>query len=96
MIDVADEAVDLNASLILERRNAALEEWESKGITRHEMPAEDRAQWSDALDDIPGSWIKEMEDKGLPGRDVMVNCIEMLEELGHEFPRDWAADYRNP
>ena len=94
MMDVADEAVDLNASLILERRNAALEEWESLGITRHEMPEEDRSQWANALDDIPGNWIKEMEDKGLPGSEVMVTYIEILEELGHNFPRDWAADYR--
>jgi len=35
-----------------------------------------------------------MEDKGLPGSDVMVTYIEILEELGHNFPRDWAADYR--
>jgi TRAP-type C4-dicarboxylate transport system substrate-binding protein len=94
MVDVAAEAVDLNASLILERRNAALEEWEELGITRHDMPAEDRSQWAEALSDIPGDWIKEMEDKGLPGREVMVTYIEILEELGHKFPRDWAADYR--
>ena len=94
MRDVADEAVELNASLILERRNAALAEWEELGITRHEMPEEDRAQWANALEDIPGNWIKEMEDKGLPGSDVMVTYIEILEELGHNFPRDWAADYR--
>ena len=94
MIDVADEAVDLNASLILERRNAALEEWEELGIIRHEMPEEDRAQWANALEDIPGNWIAEMEGKGLPGSEVMVSYIEILEELGHNFPRDWAADYR--
>ena len=94
MIDVAEEAVDLNASLILERRNAALTEWEELGITRHEMPEEDRAQWANALEDIPGNWIKEMEDKGLPGAKVMVTYIEILEEMGHNFPRDWAADYR--
>ena len=94
MRDVADEAVDLNASLILERRNAALVEWEELGITRHEMPEEDRAQWANALEDIPGNWIKEMEDKGLPGSEVMVTYIQILEELGHNFPRDWAADYR--
>ena len=94
MMDVAEEAVDLNASLILERRNAALEEWEELGITRHEMPEEDRAQWANALEDIPGNWIKEMEDKGLPGAKVMVTYINILEEMGHNFPRDWAADYR--
>ena len=32
-----------------------------------------------------------MEDKGLPGRDVMIGYIEILEELGHTFPREWAA-----
>ncbi len=94
MMDVAEEAVDLNASLILERRNAALTEWEELGITRHEMPEEDRAQWANALEDIPGNWIKEMEDKGLPGAKVMVTYINILEEMGHKFPRDWAADYR--
>ena len=95
MRDVAEEAVDLNASLILERRNNALKEWEELGIIRHEMPEEDRTQWANALEDIPGNWIKEMEDKALPGRDVMVTYIEILEELGHNFPRDWAADYRD-
>ncbi len=95
MMDVADEAVDLNASLILERRNIALDEWEELGITRHDMPDEERAEWANALEDIPGNWIGEMEDKGLPGRDVMIGYIEILEELGHTFPRQWAADYRD-
>ena len=94
MRDVAEEAVELNASLILERRNAALAEWDELGITRHEMPEEDRAQWANALSDIPGEWIEEMEGKDLAGKEVMIRYIEILEELGHKFPRDWAADYR--
>ena len=94
MKDVADEAVDLNASLILERRNIAIDDWEALGITRHDMPDEERTKWANALEDIPGNWIGEMEDKGLPGRDVMIGYIEILEELGHTFPREWAADFR--
>lgn len=94
MREVADEAVELNASLILERRDAALSDWESLGITRHEMPEAERVAWANALSDIPGEWIDEMEGKGLDGRDVMVGYIEILEELGHSFPRNWAADYR--
>ena len=46
MLEVADEAVQLNASLIVERRHAALAEWEELGITRHDMADEDRAQWA--------------------------------------------------
>ena len=61
---VADEAVELNASLILERRNIALEEWEELGITRHDMPEEERAEWANALEDIPGNWIGEIEGEG--------------------------------
>ncbi len=95
MKDVADEAVILNSTLILERRNAALKDWEELGITRHDMPDEERTKWANALDDMPGSWIKEMEDKGLPGREVMVGYIELLEEMGHTFPREWASEYRD-
>ena len=95
MKDVADEAVILNATLILERRNAALKEWEELGITRHDMPDEERTKWANALSDMPGDWIKDMEDKGLPGREVMVGYIELLEEMGHVFPREWAAEYRS-
>ena len=78
MKDVADEAVELNASLILERRNIAIEEWEELGITRHDMPDEERSEWTNALEDIPGNWIAKMEDKGLAGRDVMIGYIEIL------------------
>ena len=84
----------LNASLILERRNAALQDWEELGINRHDMAKEERAEWANTLSDIPGNWIKEIEEKGLPGRDVMVGYIKVLEEMGHVFPRDWPAEYR--
>ena len=63
--------------------------------TRHDMAEEERAEWANALEDIPGYWIKEIEAKGLPGRDVVVEYIEVLEEMGHVFPRDWAAEYRD-
>ena len=91
MIEVAEEATVRNANLILERRNAALEEWGAEGITRHEMPFEEKQKWAEALSDIPGEWI---EENGATGEAVMVAYLNILEELGHEFPRNWAADYR--
>ncbi len=48
IMEVADEAVQLNASLILERRNAALAEWEELGITQHDMAEEERAELANA------------------------------------------------
>ena len=50
--------------------------------------------WANALSDIPGEWIREMEAKKLAGRRIMVRYLELLEEKGHTFPRKWAADYR--
>ena len=95
MLEVADEAADRNASLIVERRAEAIAGFKEAGVEFHEMSAEDKTKWANALDDIPGQWIKEMEEKGLPGKAVMVGYLEMLEEMGHVFPRKWAADYRD-
>ena len=58
------------------------------------MPFDEKVKWSNALADIPGAWIEEMEGKGRAGKAVMVQYLEYLESLGHQFPRSWAADYR--
>jgi TRAP-type C4-dicarboxylate transport system substrate-binding protein len=94
MLQVAEEATQRNADLILARREAAIAGFKAAGVTMHEMPFEERVKWSKALPDIPAEWIKEMEGKKLAGRQVMVHYLKLLEELGHNFPRQWAADYR--
>ena len=40
----------LNTTLILERRNATLQDREELGITRHDMAEEERAEWPIALE----------------------------------------------
>ena len=95
MLQVADEAADRNAALIMERREEAIAGFKEAGVEIHEMSDADRSKWANALDDIPGQWIKEMEEKGLPGEKIMVGYLDILEELGHVFPRKWAADYRD-
>ena len=95
MLDVADEAADQQVALIEERREAAKAGFAEAGVTFHEMPFAEKELWAQALADIPGEWIAEMEEKGLAGEKVMVNYLNLLEEAGHEFPRKWAADYRD-
>jgi len=94
MLEVAEEATQRNADLINTRREAAIAGFKAAGATIHEMPFEERVKWANALSDIPAEWIKEMEGKKLAGREVMVRYLELLEEQGHKFPRQWAADYR--
>lgn len=94
MLQVAEEATQRNADLINTRRQEAIEGFKAAGVTIHEMPSEERVKWANALTDIPGEWIKEMEGKKLAGQKVMVGYLKLLEALGHEFPRQWATDYR--
>ncbi len=94
MLEVAEEATQRNADLINTRREAAIKGFEAAGVKVHKMPFEERVKWANALTDIPGEWIKEMEKKKLAGRQVMGHYLDLLEKLGHKFPRKWAADYR--
>jgi TRAP-type C4-dicarboxylate transport system substrate-binding protein len=94
MLTVATEATERNMELIKIRREEAIVGFKAAGVTFHEMPFEDKIKWANALPDIPAEWIREMEGKRLAGRRVMVRYLEILEEMGHKFPRKWAADYR--
>jgi TRAP-type C4-dicarboxylate transport system substrate-binding protein len=94
MLQVAEEATQRNADLIKSRREAAIAGFEAAGVTMHEMSFEERVKWANALTDIPAEWIAEMEGKKLAGRQVMVRYLTLLEEMGHKFPRQWAADSR--
>ena len=94
MLEVGKEAVARNADLIHSRREEAKAGFEAAGVTFHEMPFDEKVKWSNALSDIPGAWIEEMEGKGRAGKAVMLRYLEMLEEMGHQFPRKWAADFR--
>ncbi len=49
----------------------------------------DRTTWAKALPDLPKEWIDEMEKAGLPGRKIMNRYIQLMEEMGHKFPRRW-------
>lgn len=94
MLEVADEAIQRQADLLRTRRADAIAGFEAAGVAIHQMKPGERVKWANALPDIPGEWIGEMERKGLAGQQVMVEYLELLEEAGHEFPRRWAAEYR--
>ena len=87
MMEVGQEAVARNADLIRSRREEAKAGFEAAGVTFHEMPFDEKVKWSNALSDIPGTWIEEMEGKGRAGKAVMVQYLDALESMGHQFPR---------
>lgn len=94
MLKVGEEAMARNAELIQTRREAAIAGFKAAGVTFHKMSFEEKVKWANALSDIPGKWIQEMESRKLVGQQVMVGYLKLLEAMGHKFPRTWAAAYR--
>ena len=59
------------------------------GVQVFTMSEADRIAWAQALPDLPKEWITEMEKAGLPGRKIMNRYLQLMEEMGHKFPRRW-------
>jgi TRAP-type C4-dicarboxylate transport system substrate-binding protein len=59
------------------------------GVQVFVMSDADKMAWAQAIPDLPKEWIGEMEKLGLPGRKIMNRYLQLMEEMGHKFPRRW-------
>lgn len=92
MLDAGKEAETAMASeLAAKWRTKILSAWKAQGVTFSEFPAEERAKWAALVEDIPSEWALEMEQKGLPGWQIMTRYQEITAELGYKWPRKWAV-----
>lgn len=55
------------------------------------MPPEDAASWAEACDDLAAMYAEEMEDLGYPGWEIVQRYIELCEDAGYVWPREWAV-----
>lgn len=53
------------------------------------LPADDRRDWIQRLDDVGGAWMRQQEAKGLPGRAVMAAYMDGVRARGASPARDW-------
>lgn len=60
-----------------------------KGVTIHEMAAEERRNWALALPNIAKEWAKRLDDKKLPGTKVLNTYMDLSRKAGIKFARDW-------
>ena len=67
------------------------ESWKKQGVTFTELPESERALWASKVEDIPAEWAAEMEQKGLPGWEMMNRFQEIAAERGYTWPRKWAV-----
>lgn len=56
------------------------------------LPPKERQKWADLLPDVPKLKAKEADSKGLPGTKLIKRYIELEEQAGYVFPRQWSLD----
>lgn len=52
----------------------------------------ERQKWAELLPDVPKLKAKEADSKGLPGTKLIKRYIQLEEEAGYVFPRQWSLD----
>ena len=69
----------------------ALQTMRDAGLTIKELTAEEKRDWAARLPNIPKERTEEIEAAGQPAEAVYA-YIQLLQDAGHEFPRDWLAE----
>ena len=49
-----------------------------KGVEIYKLPAEERDRWRQATQPVYDSWVKQMEDRGLPGKKVLAEVQKLI------------------
>jgi len=88
-LEIGKEANGVHCDLLEKRKTEMLELWKSKGAEVTVMAEDQRKIWVNNMPDVPGDWARQMEAKGLPGWEMMKTYVDLIEENGHQFPKQW-------
>jgi TRAP-type C4-dicarboxylate transport system substrate-binding protein len=74
-----------------QRQEEATAKLEAAGVRIKRLTAEEKAEWAARLPNIPRERTDEINAAGQPG-DAVYHYIQLLQDAGHEFARDWLAE----
>lgn len=80
-----------NAEQTAQKQVAAYETMRAQGVTVTEVPLEQKKAWAAGLPNLPKQRFDEATASGQPG-EAIYTYIEIIKEMGHEFPRDWSLE----
>jgi len=89
MKDVGKEWQTKLAQAQADRQAKSLALMKSKGATITYLSQSERQRWANMLPNVPMSWAKSMEKKGLPGSKTLKAYLDGLRKRGVKLPRDW-------
>ena len=90
-LEVGREWNGYMGDLVHEKQEAALKTMREAGVNFIEVTDENRTAWANQLPNLPKVRFEEVEQAGQPA-DAIYTFIDVAKELGHTFPRDWAAE----
>lgn len=67
----------------------AIQVAKSKGVTIHEMSADERRRWAKSLPNIAKAWAERLDKKGQPGSKVLNTYMDLSRKAGVTFARNW-------
>ena len=81
----SDRVIQETEQKIAEARKALAEQ----GVKAQVLPEAERKRWVAGLPDIGGEWVKAVEAKGQPARQVMQAYMAEIRKAGEKPGRDW-------
>ena len=87
--EVAAETAEWYINEVEEQTVVNRKIWEDSGATFYQLSEADKMAWAALLPDLPAQWAKDTEALGLPGWEIVDTYIQLTEEAGHTWPREW-------
>ena len=67
----------------------AKEVFEEQGGQTISLTEQQRREWAENLPDLAGDWVASMEKKGLPGRQILEDYMQVMRENDQPIMRQW-------
>jgi len=89
ILDAAQLYNDEVGQYVMDAYDVAMEKAKSEGAKVYTMTYEEQKAWADAIPNSLGKFVKELNDAGYPGTEIVDFYYSELEKLGSKKVRDW-------
>ncbi len=89
LLAAADVYRDALADETVQRSELAMTQFEEFGGTIVEMSEDQRRAWARTVPDLAGDWVEGLEDRGLPGRRILEDYMNVMRANDQPVMRHW-------
>ena len=89
LLGAAEAYRDELAQETVRRSARAMEVYEAQGGSIISLSEEQRRAWAASVPDLANAWVDDIENRGLPGRELLNDYMETMRENGQPIMRNW-------